>query len=297
MQSEFIFKIDNICINGLQVNTTNDIVERFKEHFINKFVNNKEIEQEFRRIQSCIDFYKKYNIEHQISYKVPTVGCEEAITKRYNPATKNFGIELSQEQKSVIFKKGKDVYCYITTADYEALPPKKSSQLEISKYGVISYTVNPATIFLLVDQLKQDKLTPHIVINPSIAQNDLMFNNYGSRILSVSFNGQDVYNAIIQEAKEKEINVEISSEKFCIPEKNVSLTSLNSSNSLNSTHSHNNPVFEHSINSISINTFGNESINESFSLLHLLEDKQEQDPIDKINNTQLMQGDYFKYGR
>ena len=226
-EREFIIKPD--FANGLEFKKCEDVFKRFKPYFTNHFVSKHDMDAESFRIQSCITFCKKYSIEHEVSYKQPTVGCKEVIQYRYNPQKKDFGIDLQDEQKSIIFKKNKDIFCYITPANCDAVCPKKSSKLDITKYGLIPYTVNPATILgILHNEAKKDDLTLHLVVNPLIAKDGLVFNNYGSRILSVCYNGKQVFDAIIKEASDLGIDVEISSDKF-IKADNIDLSGFNES--------------------------------------------------------------------
>jgi hypothetical protein len=64
------------------------------------------------------------------------------------------------------------------------------------------------------NEVKKDDLKLHLVINPLIAKDGLVFNNYGSRILSVCYNGKQVFNSIIKEASDLGIDVDVSSDKF-----------------------------------------------------------------------------------
>jgi hypothetical protein len=250
------------------------------------------MEAESLRIQSCITFCKKYSIEHEVSYKQPTVGCKEVAQYRYNPQTKDFGIDLQDEQKSIIFKKNKDIFCYITPANCDAIHPKRSSKLDIAKYGLIPYTVNPATILgILHNEVKKDDLTLHLIINPLIAKDGFVFNNYGSRILSVCYNGKQVFNAILKEAADLGIDTEVSSDKF-VKTDNLDVSSFSQSISCDSS-----SVGTDYSNILSFKSFENSTNNSEPSSRLLNEDLQNIKQKHWSSCAQLMTGDYDRFYR
>jgi len=147
-----------------------------------------------------MDWLAKYNIPHHISAKQATVGRSGALLERYNIETNQKGINASQEVKMLIAKDIDKILYVVTPSDYK-LNRSNIKNIDISKYGVVPYTVNPGTLYhMIIPELIKKGKEVSIVANPSLNTDGIFYTNHGSRLTSVAFTGKDLYNAIKTES-------------------------------------------------------------------------------------------------
>jgi len=171
-----------------------------------------ELREDNIRIEHTINFLidVENDFEFYIANKPPTRSCEEAAKFRVNHEKilrreeNPFGIKAANETKSIVRKRGDALYFFIMPGDRK-LDEKIASQLpaaDLSRLGVIEFTVNPATILSASDKVVH--IFQHQELN-----GEFLSNNLGSKFLSYAISQEHYQKALAKLCGSKKCEVNI----------------------------------------------------------------------------------------
>ncbi len=154
------------------------------------------------------------NFEFYINSKPLTRGCDEALKYRLNPlkalkenSSDIFGVGGEHETKSMVMENNNNIYYFImpgnNNLNNDIVTNAGLSVANLSKYGVVAYTFNPATVMSLSDKGK----TVNVFIDQGLEKPEFLCNNLGSRFLSYTVNKEHSCQAIENLALQKGIEL------------------------------------------------------------------------------------------
>ncbi len=167
-------------------------------------------EDDILRMRRCAEFLcVGCDDEFVITSKPANVGCKQAVEYRFDLEKRKFGVSIEHEVKSLLYlsKDGKIIYYFLmqgsttlpTDINNFAVPLPEE---RMKDYGLIPYTVNPAT-FLKALKEKALDLQVNINVDEKLLSDELVFvtNNCGSRYTSCSMTVQHFRKALNDELK------------------------------------------------------------------------------------------------
>ncbi len=133
---------------------------------------------------------------------------QDTMQYRLDPTKKALGVHGKHETKSMVMENNDKIYYFImpgdTNLDNDIVASLGLSVAKLNKYGIIPYTVNPATVMSLGD--KSGKPVS-VFIHKDLDEPEFLCNNLGSKFLSYTVSKDHSRKPIETLALEKGIEV------------------------------------------------------------------------------------------
>ena len=149
-----------------------------------------ELTAETKRIAQVVSWLLRVDEEYDfyVGGKPLTEGCTEALRYRYDPQGESV---IHNEIKSIVCRNNSgEIFYFLMPGDMEVknsfLEEKKLQLVNPKEFGILPYTLNPATVFFALEEygVKKVNLVVHKDLKDEKLNERWLYNNLGSRFLS-----------------------------------------------------------------------------------------------------------------